>query len=268
VNKKHEPPNESEPIESEPIESEPIESESNEFEPNEFKQAERTPYEAYVLGYAIDDDECRQLLHYLCHDITLSLATVRTLAELASGEPDVPPPVMRRLQQVASEAKTITALCGNVLDPPKEASAVRLDLVAAKAVESARLATTTAVELCAEPVEVLGHSSSIWRLITNLVDNACRVAGPRGNVRVSVGRSEAGVYLDVADSGHDRREGTRERRSSQRHGPPLGLRIVGEIVEAHSGLIQARRSELGGTGLLTVFPNVDAFTTARDEGMH
>jgi K+-sensing histidine kinase KdpD len=255
------------PHESELTESALTESALSESALDQFMRGERKPFGAYVLGYATGD-ECRQLLHYLCHDITLSLATVRTLAEVASAEPDVPPPVMRRLQQVASEAKTITALCGNILDPPKEASAVRLDLVAVKAVESARLVTTTTIELCVAPAEVLGHSSSLWRLITNLVDNACRAAGPRGTVRVSVGRREAGVYLDVADSGCDRREENREKRSTRRHRPPPGLRIVGEIVEAHSGSTHVRRSELGGTGLLTVFPDVDAFTTAKDEGMH
>jgi signal transduction histidine kinase len=232
------------------------------------EQDERTPNDVYVLGHVNNDEECQQLLHYLCHDITLSLATVRTLAEVASGEPGIPPTVLRRLQQVASEAKTITALCGSVLDPPTEASAVRLDLVATKAVESARLATTTAIELSTVPAQVLGHSTSIWRLITNLVDNACRIAGPRGNVRVAVGRNGAGVYLDVADSGHDRRGGRRETQSARRPGPPLGLRIVGEIVEAHRGLIQVRRSELGGAGLRAVFPDVDANTSAKDESRH
>lgn len=218
-----------------------------------FQECERNLSGISTSGHPEGHEECQQVLDHLCHDVDLLLATVRTLAEVASGEPDVAPPVSRRLQQLMSETDKISELCGNVLERP-QAAVMRLDLAAAKAVESARLAHDADIELCAVPVELLGHSSSIWRLIANLVDNACRSAGPRGSVRVSVGQSETGIYLDVAGSAHDLQETRPDKRWATRSRPPLGLRIVDGIVKQHGGSVEARRCDLGGIGLLIFFP--------------
>jgi signal transduction histidine kinase len=207
-----------------------------------------------MFGYPADHDDCPEVLHYLCHDISLSMATVRTLAEVACGERDVPSPVRIRLQQVASEAQQITTLCRNVLEPQR-AAVVRLDLLAAKAVETARLAHSVHIELRAAPAGLLGYSSSIWRLLTNLIDNACRIAAPGGRVHVSVHEDERGVSLCVADSGHPETDGDSEEEPRARTRPPLGLRIVDEIVKQHAASIQANPSDLGGTGMAVLFPS-------------
>jgi signal transduction histidine kinase len=211
---------------------------------------------ARMFGHTADHDDCPEVLHYLCHDISLSMATVRTLAEVACGERDVPPPVWVRLQQVASEAQQISTLCGNVLEPP-QAAVVRLDLLAAKAVESARLAHSAHIELRATPAELLGYSSSIWRLLTNLIDNACRIAGMGGRVHVSVDEDEdeGSVYLCVADSGSAETDGGPEEEPRARTRPPLGLRIVDEIVKQHGASIQVNQNDLGGTGTTVLFPS-------------
>jgi two-component system sensor histidine kinase MprB len=221
---------------------------------------------ARMFGHTADHDDCPEVLHYLCHDISLSMATVRTLAEVACGERDVPPPVWTRLQQVASEAQQISALCGNVLEPP-EAAPVRLDLLATKAVESARLAHSVPIELCAAPAELLGYSSSIWRLLTNLIDNACRIAGMGGRVHVSVDvdEDEGGAYLCVADSGSAETDGGREEGPRARTRPPLGLRIVDEIVKQHAASIRVNQSNLGGTGMTVLFPSSEAVADVEGE---
>jgi signal transduction histidine kinase len=217
-----------------------------------------------MFGRAANHDDCPEVLHFLCHDISLSMATVRTLAEVACGERDVPPPVWARLQQVASEAQQISTLCGNVLEPP-QAAVVRLDLLAAKAVDSARLAHSAPVELRAAPAELLGYSSSIWRLLTNLIDNACRIAGTGGRVHVSVDEDEGGVYLCVADSGSAGIARGREEGPRARTRPPLGLRIVDEIAKQHGASIRINQSDLGGTGMTVLFPSSEAVADVDDE---
>jgi signal transduction histidine kinase len=219
-----------------------------------------------LFGHPADHDDCPEVLHYLCHDVSLSMATVRTLAEVACGERNVPPPVRIRLQQVASEAQQITALCGNVLEPP-QAAVVRLDLLAAKAVETARLAHTVQIELRAAPAGLLGYSSSIWRLLTNLIDNACRIAEPEGRVHVSVDEDEddGGVYLCVADSGPAEIDGGPEEGPRARTHPPLGLRIVDEIVKQHAASIRVNQSDLGGTGMTVLFPSSETVGDPKSE---
>jgi K+-sensing histidine kinase KdpD len=211
-----------------------------------------------------DHDDCRQELRYLCHDITISVATVSVLAETACAESGIPVPVAKWLRQITSEAQHIAAMCGYVLEQPQDADVVRLDLVASKALASARMAHATAIELRAVPAIFLGHTMSIWRLITNLVDNACRAAGPRGTVRVVVGVNDEDVYLDVADSGSDSQVTRTEVGSTGRSRPALGLHIVDGIVKEHLGWMQVGQSDLGGTRLLISFPSLGIY--ARTDG--
>jgi signal transduction histidine kinase len=219
---------------------------------------------ARIFGHAVNHDDCPEVLHYLCHDISLSMATVRTLAEVACGERDVSPPVWLRLQQVKSEAQQISALCGHVLEPP-QAALVRLDLLAAKAVESARLAHSAAIELRAAPAELMGYSSSIWRLLTNLIDNACRIAGMGGRVRVSVDQNGGGVSLCVADSGSAETDRGHDQEPRARTRPPLGLRIIDEIAKQHGASIRVNQSDLGGTGMTVLFPSSEAVADVDSE---
>ena len=83
-----------------------------------------------------DHDDCRHQLQDLCHDVLLSAATARMLAETSTGTPDVPDPVALRLHQIVSEAEHIAGMCQQVLEPPRHDEDVRVDVIAANAVAS------------------------------------------------------------------------------------------------------------------------------------
>jgi signal transduction histidine kinase len=93
----------------------------------------------------------------------------------------------------------------------------------------------------------------IDRLAGVLADNACRHAGQRGTVRISVGRRASRVMLTVEDSGpgipaeHRDRLFDRFHRATQQGGAAgLGLAIADSIVRSTGGQWRIGDSPLGG----------------------
>src|SRR5207237_2533794 len=88
-----------------------------------------------------------------------------------------------RLEQVEAEARRMSALCRHVLDEPHGLGPVRVERVAAEVVDSARTTFTGTIELSARPAVVTADRVALNRALANVVDNACRAAGPAGEVR-------------------------------------------------------------------------------------
>ena len=91
------------------------------------------------------------------------------------------------------------------------------------------------------------------RLVSVLVDNACRYAGEGGDVRLSVSGAGNLAVLTVDDSGPGIPEDERERvlkrfhrASSTPGGAGLGLAIADAVVSATGGSWQIGTAPLGG----------------------
>ena len=91
------------------------------------------------------------------------------------------------------------------------------------------------------------------RLVTVLVDNACRYAGWGGTVQIGVHAQGHGVWLIVEDSGPGIAAEDRpylfdrfHRATDEGNGAGLGLAIGDSIVRATGGQWRIGRSELGG----------------------
>ena len=91
------------------------------------------------------------------------------------------------------------------------------------------------------------------RLVTVLVDNACRYAGEGGKVQLSVSGSNGSAILTVDDSGPGIPEAERERVLERFHrattapgGAGLGLAIADAVVSATSGQWQIGTAPAGG----------------------
>lgn len=193
-------------------------------------------------------EELRALRH-VCHDLLNPASTIRLLAEAARVESQLDPAVSQRLSQITEEAERIVALCTYVLDHSSYVCPVRLDLVAAEVVKSTRFSYGGTVESSTEPTTIVGHAVTLNRVLSNLIDNACRAAGPRGRVRVTVGGDDDHARLEVEDSGPGFGAGPPGRAS-------LGLDIVESLVEAGGGDVTADSSSLGGARLVVTLPVV------------
>jgi signal transduction histidine kinase len=97
-----------------------------------------------------------------------------------------------------------------------------------------------------ETVYVVGDRDLLFDAISNLVDNAIKHGGDRGEVRIAVARSANGPILSIGDRGagipidernHVLRRFYRLERSRNRPGSGLGLSLVAAVANLHGANI-------------------------------
>jgi len=211
------------------------------------------------------DAELRTL-RQLCHDLTVPATSIKLLTQVAVAESDPGPAMRARLRQISDEATRIADICGYFLDQPRGDGPADLDLLAADVADSARWRYAGLIDVVAETARVAAHPVVIQRILTNLLDNACRAAGPGGRVRLTVradgvradGDRINGVRADgdraalvVADSGRGFGQGKPGRAS-------LGLDIVTAMARRGGATVEIGTSDLGGTAVTVTFPRVAA----------
>jgi two-component system, OmpR family, sensor histidine kinase MprB len=142
----------------------------------------------------------------------------------------------------------------------EEPEDVRLDLVAAEAVERARRnrpGVTFNTDL--EETLVRGVPVTIERAVGNLLDNAAKWSPPGGKVELIV-KDGAVVVRDqgpgIADEDlpHVFERFYRARSARGMPGSGLGLAIVRQVAEAHGGAVELARANGGGTVATLTFP--------------
>ena len=199
-------------------------------------------------GVALEEGAAAaRLLRELCHDLIEPVAAIKLLVQVACTEAQPDPPIRDRLRLIADEAGRISDICGQVLDQPRRAELIRLDVMAADAVASARLRHGGSIETVLDPVTLDIHPAVIIRILNNLLTNACRAAGRGGQVRLLVARDVGRATLSVADSGHGLVRGKAGRTT-------LGLEIIGSLVLGCGGTVQMGVSDLGGLCVTITLP--------------
>ena len=109
-----------------------------------------------------------------------------------------------------------------------------------------------------DPVTVLGDSTRLRQLFTNLLDNAVTYTPDGGRVAISVERTRDGARVLVSDTGigiapehvphvFDRFYRTTAAREQNPHGTGLGLAISRSVVRAHRGDISVQSTPGEGT---------------------
>jgi len=205
----------------------------------------------------------RQLVADASHELRTPLTSLRTNMEVLASDRRLPPGERERLlQDVIEQLGEMTTLISELIDLARgeqqtaEPEEVRLDLVAADAVERARRnrPSVTFVANLQESV-VHGVPSTIERAVANLLDNAAKFSPPGGDVEVGV--RDGTVSVRDHGPGIDEQDlpyvFDRFYRASAARGLPgsgLGLAIVRQVAEAHGGGVVAERAEGGGTRIV------------------
>lgn len=107
-------------------------------------------------------------------------------------------------------------------------------------------------------IAVAGNAERLRRLVTTLLDNACKYANEGGSVTASLARRGNSAVLAVYNSGSviakedlprvfDRFYRADKARTSGTGGYGLGLSIAREVAEEHGGTIEAASSADAGT---------------------
>ena len=202
------------------------------------------------------------------HELRTPLSVIEAEVDLALARDREPDSYRATLHRVASESRRLRSIVDDLLwlarhdgDIPASRSEIVTDVNAVARSCTQRfdaVATASRTEL-RRPTEsgpiapVTADPESIDRLVSVLVDNACRYAGDDGTVDVAVVQAGGKVTLSVDDSGPgippDQRQLVLDRfhrADDTPGGTGLGLAIADAVVRATEGTWSIGRSPLGG----------------------
>jgi len=202
----------------------------------------------------------RQLVADASHELRTPLTSLRTNIEVLASDRELPPGERERLlSDVVEQLGEMTNLISELIElargeePPKELEDVRLDLVAAEAVERTRR-NRPGVSFKTDFEESLVHGvpATLDRAVGNLLDNAAKWSPPGGEVEIAVRSGEVtvrdhGPGIDEEDLPYVFDRFYRARSARGLPGSGLGLAIVKQVADAHGGTVVAERPDGGGT---------------------
>ena len=218
------------------------------------------------------------------HELRAPLARMRGAVDVALSRPRQAEEYREVLAAVGDDVDRLRSITEELLVLARadagridlERDPVRLDVVAAEAVESlSPTAEARGVAMRVEsdgPVVVLGDERWLRQLVADLLDNALKFA-PLGvreehpaEVAVRVSGSDRTATLSVEDTGPGLPPGALERvferfyRGDTTHAHPpeegvgLGLAIAAWIAQAHDGTIAAENLATGGSRFVVQLP--------------
>jgi two-component system, OmpR family, sensor kinase len=221
-----------------------------------------------------------QFVSDVSHELRTPLTAIRGAAEtLLDGDVD-PDDQQRFLSTIALEAERLGRLANDLLTLQRiegatgELPITQVDL---------RLAADRAAAMLEPLLEdrevsltvngraplVLGDVDRLQQVVTNLVDNASRIVGEGGHVRVELNAEGDRAVLSVLDDGpgipeadlprlFDRFYRADSSRTRTSGGAGLGLAIVRAIVVAHGGRIEAANLPEGGARMTVSLPAIES----------
>lgn len=204
----------------------------------------------------------RRLVSDASHELRTPLTSLRTNIEVLARDQALPPGDREQLlHDVTEQLAQMTALISELVElargeqVPAEPEDVRLDLVAAEAIEQARRNRPgVAFKPDLEESLIPGVPSTIERAISNLLDNAAKWSPPDGEIEVTVRDGavtvrDHGPGIDADDLPFVFDRFYRAPAARGLPGSGLGLAIVRQVAEAHGGTVSAEPADGGGTRL-------------------
>ncbi len=201
---------------------------------------------------AIDVHEAPSVVQELqetCHDMREPVASVLALTAAAMAEPGVPAAARIRLEQIAGQAEWLADMIHDFLrdsmtekEEETNETDTHLDVVRVvnEVIAAARLnwLCDLTVTSPVAPVRCALHPVLLRRIVSNVLSNAARAAGPSGLVTVKIWRSKGLLRLVVEDSGPG--------FGNISSGLGLGLPWVARTTIRHGGRIECGRGAGGG----------------------
>jgi signal transduction histidine kinase len=204
-----------------------------------------------------------QQLRETCHDMRQPIANVLALAAAALTESALPAPATGRLQQIVGQAEWLADMIqaflrdvtrGEAADASDsvvaDESAVWTDAISIvdEIIEAGRLTWRCDVKVSSPgaPVRCAIHPVLLRRIVSNVMDNAARAAGPAGLVTIEIQRHKRLATLVVEDSGPG--------FGNIPSGAGLGLFAVARHIVRHGGTLECGRGAGGGARVSLCLP--------------
>jgi len=218
------------------------------------------------------------------HELRTPLTAMLTAIEVTLAKPDRTPAQLEAMAElVRLEVERSNGLIDALLTLARSerSSATNEFVDLATACEDSLDAAANRIEdrdlkvTCAlEPAELHGDRLLLERMVGNIIDNATRHCDRDGWIRVTSGRRNNTVFMEVVNSGApisaDAVPSLLEpfRRASSRvgdaEGAGLGLAIVNAVATSHHGTVEVNGRVGGGLEILVQLPiqtSVDRFST-------
>ncbi|MBV8884911.1 MAG: GHKL domain-containing protein [Chroococcidiopsidaceae cyanobacterium CP_BM_RX_35] len=173
---------------------------------------------------------------------------------------------INRLSQLVNDLLLLCRMDQQVLPVQKQPCCLN-DLISDLVEEFEELASSALVKLTKDikghqPIFVRGDLEQLYRLVSNLIDNAIQYTPAGSQVTVSLDRGQDHALIQVQDTGvgialpeqtriFERFYRVSSDRSRSTGGSGLGLAIAQAIVRSHHGSLQLR-SELGKGSIFTI----------------
>jgi two-component system, OmpR family, sensor histidine kinase MprB len=236
-----------------------------------------TAFNGLLASLSASRDRQRRLVADAGHELRTPLTSLRTNLDLllqadAAGGLD-PAARAELLDDVRGQIEEMSNLVGDLVelarDEPLRRTVEQVDLaeVADRAVARARRrGTGLTFDVQCDPWWVTGESASLERAITNLLDNAVKWSPPGGTVRLRLNHGT----LSVEDEGPGIAEADRDQvferfyRSDESRSMPgsgLGLSIVRQVTERHSGTVRVEENSPHGTRMVMQLPGAALIAT-------
>lgn len=207
----------------------------------------------------------QQLVADASHELRTPLTSLRTNIEvLAHAEQLDPADRQRLIDDLTAQVDELTRLLSDLIElargdqPVRASTTVRLDQVAAEAVELVRgSGEEPQISLDLAPTTVRGEPDRLRRAVVNLVDNAVKYGADPIEVTVHGGRIEVrdhgpGIADDHLAHVFDRFYRAADARAAT--GSGLGLAIVHQVAVSHGGDVRAANHPDGGAVLTLTVP--------------
>jgi len=228
-------------------------------------------FNSMLTALAASRDRQRRLVADAGHELRTPLTSLRTnldlLAQVDSAESGLPPGARAELlEDVRAQIEELTTLIGDLVELARDeplthvVEAVELgDVLDRAVVRVRRRAPGIEFDLRSSPWWVTGEAPSLERAVTNLLDNAAKWSPPGGVVRVDLrdGRlvvDDTGPGIAPVDLPHVFDRFYRSEESRSMPGSGLGLSIVRQVAERHSGTVHAGAAPGGGARLSLTLP--------------
>ncbi len=213
----------------------------------------------------------RRLVTDAGHELRTPLTSLRTnvdlLTQSAKDDRNLDPQARDELlADIGAQIGELTTLIGDLTelarDEPLAKVVGELDLaevVDLSVTRVRRRAVGTTFDVDLNGWAVVGEAGSLERAVTNMLDNAAKWSPPGGTVTVRL----ADGVLTVDDEGPGIPEAAREKvfdrfwraeESRTMPGSGLGLSIVRQVAERHSGTVRATEAPGGGARLVLQLP--------------
>jgi two-component system, OmpR family, sensor histidine kinase MprB len=215
----------------------------------------------------------RRLVADAGHELRTPLTSLRTNVDLLTqadatvgGSGLEPQARAELLDDIRAQIDELTTLIGDLTELSRDepltpvVEPVEMGELLDHAVQRVRRrAPGVTFDTRADPWWLVGETAALERAVTNVLDNAAKWSPPGGTVTARLAEGvltvdDEGPGIKEADRPHVFERFWRAEESRTMPGSGLGLSIVAQVAERHSGRVEVGTSPAGGTRLTLTLP--------------